>query len=635
MSGDVNLRTEYLPPDQTRRGYKNGAILVCLHNASDAVLAVRSLAFSSLTRVVDTADLVNVRLVRRVANFHEFSPLTDLELEPNGVWEFAITGLSHRPSHCLDGPKSGYLITQDGVRSDVKCKGLLPPIGTSPGYLKPNYNGEMTVPIHLVPWPNLVAIEKVCGLVRLVLGSGCNAKDRVGFQRIEQLVARVFPDETAGNDAVIVNFCHEIRPEFSYQIHFDHSRIEIVFGDEAGRDFGLICLFQMATAARLDSERFKFPIQGEISDKPRHDWRGVHLDVVRHFQPVERILALLDIMAWHKMNVLHLHLTDDEGWRIEIDGLPELTQIGGFRGPDEPLIGQGGYLNQRYGGVYSPADIEKIVAHAACYHIDIVPEIDIPGHCCAVLKALPHLCDGAEKPRSYRSIQGYFNNALNPGVPETYEVIETILASVTAQFPGEYVHLGGDEVGQNAWLDSPAARRLMAEENLADTAELQAYFMEKTQAILTGMGRKMAAWDEVGDGGGVTGTLMVAWQKSDVIARLIREGYEVVAAPGDAYYLDMVQGSDWAEPGLSWAGIVPVKTTYEYEATDGLTPQEVAKLRGVQACIWTENLIDLNLFNHMVFPRLAAVAEAGWTNAENKDWLRFAAQINLLPILRD
>jgi hexosaminidase len=202
-------------------------------------------------------------------------------------------------------------------------------------------------------------------------------------------------------------------------------------------------------------------------------------------------------------------------------------------------------------------------------------------------------------------------------------------------FPSGYIHIGGDEVAHGAWLASPLCKALMQREGLDGTAELQSYFLKRVKAMLAARGRKLAGWNEVSHGGGVEreGTLLMAWEKPEVGIALAREGYDVVMTPGQAYYLDMAQAEAWAEPGAGWAGFTPPEKTYAYEAEGELPDSLKDRMRGIQACIWSENFVSRAYFNRLVFPRLPAIAEAAWTAPERKDWLRFAAIVRMWPML--
>ena len=503
--------------------------------------------------------------------------------------------------------------------------------------------GQVVLPISILPWPQDCAISAWHDHAPdLRPADAASAADRAAFAKIAALAHRLFPAARKpfrldrDPDALPVECLEDSTlAADGYRLDFEAGRIGLRHAGASGRGYGLITLAQILHGARTDPEAFCLPKSGSISDAPRYGWRGSHLDVSRHFYPLDSVLRFLDILGWHKMNVFQWHLTDDEGWRLEIEAYPELVEIGSRRGADCAMAPQLGSGAETYAGHYSRDDVRRAIAHAAALNIDIVPEIDMPGHCTAVMHALPYLRDPSEPEDSYRSIQGYPNNALNPAMAETYVFVETVLAEVAALFPSDYIHVGADEVDGRSWLASPLAQALMAEEGMAGTEELQAHFERKTKAIVTALGKKLAGWDEVADGGGIDteDTLLVAWRKPEVTARIAGLGYDVVCSPGQKYYMDMAQGSGWQEPGASWAGVSTVQHCYEFEADSGLTGDLTGRLKGVQAGIWSEHLLTRAQFNHMVFPRLGAVAEAGWSRRENKDWQRFAALSRLMPQL--
>ena len=634
-NADFRLEAAYHPAPEAE---KPGSIKLTLYNIGTTAIANFSLTWSALTRVRPDGEIAGGRFIRRVGNLHEVA-FTDRELAPGGRWTITLSGLSHVPRHRLDGPKSAYLTGRGAHVMPVDVGDMMLIGGADSGELKHVPEGRIDEPLGLTPWPQDVAVTAY-GPVGLIAPSDTTSADDIAaMARVAALAHRLHP-------AAMKNFCLDGQAAArhlsfaplqdkgagAYEIRFDGDAITLAHGDATGRDHGLITLAQAMHAANTDP-RFRFPVAGTITDAPRFGWRGMHLDVSRHFRDVGEVMRLLDIMAWLKLNVFHWHLTDDEGWRLEILAFPELTRFGAERGPQSLLPGQGGFTDRTYGGYYSQADVREIVAHAASLNISIMPEIDIPGHSDATLAALPMLRDPNENGNSYHSIQGYGNNALNPALPATYEFLGKVLDEMAALFPGDYIHVGGDEVANTAWLASPAAQAMMAEHGLAGTFELQAHFLGRVRDMIQERGKKMAGWDEISYGGGVAGALVNTWQKTELTKSLIGEGYEVVACPGQAYYLDMVQGSGWMEPGTSWAGVLTPRTTYMFDAADGLTDTEAAHLKGIQACIWSEHLIDRARFNYMVFPRLAAIAESAWTDATGKSWDRFAALCRLIPEL--
>ncbi|KPF46113.1 beta-N-acetylhexosaminidase [Rhizobium sp. AAP43] len=620
-----------------------GAFVFTLINLSDVSIDGFKLAYTSLTRVKDIEEPVceNATFLKRNANFHQFAPPAGFVLQPGASWSFRVGGLWRPAKHRTDGAKSAYLTLSSGQHAAVAVADLM--LGgdhsAPPPALLPE--GKVTEPFAMLPWPASVALVAGEGFpVALYPADGASLVELRAVENVLRLFCRLFP---VGHAPLSLARVHEGRAvslsaddslgASAYALTFAADEIALRYGDVAGLQYALTLLAQMLHGARMQPDIFRFPASGTISDAPRYDWRGCHLDVSRQFYPVDDVKRLIDILAWFRMNTFHWHLSDDEAWRLEIKAFPQLTTLGVLRGPDEPLLPQLGNGVDPVGGFYSQEDVKDIVAHAGALQVEVVPEIDIPGHSTATLVALPELVDGQEAPDSYRSVQGYPNNALNPAIEYTYEVLGKVFDEMVELFPSRLIHIGGDEVAANTWMASPLARKLMERQGIEGTFGLQSYFMKRIQVMLSERGRKLAGWDEVSHGGGVDpdGTLLMAWQKPEVGLELAKLGYDVVMTPGQAYYLDMVQDEAFQEPGASWAGTVPPQHTYTYEAVAEFPPELAARMRGVQACIWCEHFLTRDYFNHLVFPRLPAIAEAAWTPRENKDWLRFAAIVRLSP----
>ncbi|TYC61951.1 beta-N-acetylhexosaminidase [Rhodobacterales bacterium] len=615
-------------------GDLTGGFSFVLHNMSGEEISDFRVVFTSLTRVTAKAVCENAVFLRRNANFHELSPPAGFKLAPGASWSFKVDGL-HRPArHRTDGAKSAYVTLADGTHKPCAVGDLMLEGAHSEPATPLLPEGKIEAPYFLQPWPKTVSLDGTAAYpVALVLASA-SAEEKEAVQKVQSLYQRLFE---AAHVPFALSPVHEGR-ELSlsqtaslagsaYSLDFSADKVSLSYGTQVGLQYGLTTLAQLLHGARLDAGSFSFPTSGSIEDAPRYDWRGCHLDVSRQFYPLADVSRLVDILAWFKMNIFHWHLTDDEAWRLEIKAYPELTTVGATRGPDAPLLPQLGDGAEPVSGFYSQEDVKELVAHAASLGIEVVPEVDIPGHCTAVLSVFPDLTDGQEAPESYHSVQGFPNNALNPAIEGTYDFVATVFDEMAELFPSRYVHIGGDEVADGSWLASPMARELMQKEGIEGTFGLQSYFMKRVQQMLQERGKCLAGWDEVSHGGGVSaeGTLLMAWRKPEVGIELAREGYDVVMTPGQAYYLDMVQSEAWQEPGASWAGTVSPEQSYTYEA-EGDFPDELrARMKGVQACIWSEHFLSRGYFNHLVFPRLCAVAEAAWSPRSVKDWQRFAA----------
>lgn len=623
-------------------GDASGGFAFTLINLTDKPVSDFKLAYTALTRVMDNPVCENATFLLRNANFHQYAPPSGFVLEPGASWRFSVRGLWRPAKHRTDGAKSAYLTFSDNTHHTIDVADLMLEGRPSEPQKPLLPEGRVTEPFSLLPWPKQANVQAGETPVAMYPAEGSALADLKAMDTVLGLHRRLFSAAHQPFSLAAVEQGKAVRFQQSdslaaeaYALTFAEDEILLSFGGDAGRQYGLTALAQLHDGARRNAALFRFPGSGTINDEPRYGWRGCHLDVSRQFSPVSDVLRLIDILAWYKMNVFHWHLTDDEAWRFEVRAYPQLTTVGVRRGPDEPMLPQLGNAAEPVEGFYTQADVTAIIAHATKLNVEVVPEVDIPGHSTAILAALPELVDGQEAPDSYRSVQGFPNNALNPAIEETYVFLGKVFDEMVELFPSKLIHIGGDEVADNTWMASPLARKLMEKEGLDGTFGLQSHFMKRIQKMLADRGRSMAGWDEVSHGGGVNpdGTLLMAWRAPEVGVELAKEGYDVVMTPGQAYYLDMVQDEAWQEPGASWAGTVPPHHTYHYEAVGDFPEDLKPRLRGVQACIWTEHFLNRDYFNHLVFPRLPAVAEAAWTPRERKDWDRFSALVRLSPTL--
>lgn len=380
-----------------------------------------------------------------------------------------------------------------------------------------------------------------------------------------------------------------------------------------------------------------------IIDYPRFPYRGLHLDSARHFFTVETVKRLLDLMAIHKLNYFHWHLTDDEGWRIEIKKYPELTQVGAFRSYDStrkdanylhPAYGSG---PEMYGGYYSQNDIREIVRYAADRFITIVPEIDMPGHARAMILSLTKQLAYKNNVNT-RSVQGYSDSVLSPCNEQTYLVIENILQEVASLFPGRYLHIGGDEVPQNAWHHLKYCRPLnISSSDPEYKNKIQNYFLTRVEKIVRNQNKIMAGWEEVADSySTLTPPLLVyVWNKNSIEAvykKAIDMGYKIVLAPAEHFYFDLAYNANPREPGNQWAGFV--NTFKAYSFTPITARQSAAIIRGVQGQLWSEEITSPELLDYLAFPRVAALAEVAWTPSHQRNWRSFYDRMRLFHLQR-
>jgi len=360
-----------------------------------------------------------------------------------------------------------------------------------------------------------------------------------------------------------------------------------------------------------------------ITDAPRFGWRGYMLDVSRNFFDAEHVKRLIDRMAVHKLNLFHWHLTDDEGWRVEIKNYPKLTEVGAWRGKNEALKPSRGSGDERYGGFYTQEEIKEIVEYAAERHIQIMPEIDVPGHARAIIVAYPELLpDGTS---NSKSVQGIANNVLSPVKEKTYTMLDTIFGELKALFPFEYIHIGGDEVNTSAWMNSPSCVKFMSENNIKSGRELQNYFNKRMEVIIARHGKKIMGWNEIIEGGDLNlDTAVMSWTGTGPGFHSAKKGHPVIMAPGQHVYFDMKSSKD-DEFGHWWAGIVSLDKVYEFDplAKNDLSEKQLNNILGVQACLWSEYLFEDGRAQYQTWPRLAALAEVAWTPQSEREFIDF------------
>ena len=370
-----------------------------------------------------------------------------------------------------------------------------------------------------------------------------------------------------------------------------------------------------------------------IEDYPRFSWRGMHLDVGRHFMPKEFVKKYLDLLALHKFNRFHWHLTEDQGWRIEIPQYPRFTQIGAWRRqtiigrPDEDDSTKWRFDGQPHGGFYTQDDVREIVAYAQPRFITIVPEIEMPGHSQAAIASYPELGNTGDTLPVWTA-WGVDENILNPGEP-TIKFYQSVLTAVMALFPGPWIHIGGDEAPKKQWKASALAQSRIRELGLKNEDELQSYFTRRMDEFLTAHGRRLVGWDEILEGGLAPNAVVMSWRGTDGGIAAARAGHDVVMAPGSHTYFDHYQSVDTTSEPLAIGGYLPLDTVYSYEPVPAaLTDAEARHVLGSQGQVWTEYIPDPKRVEYMAFPRACALAEVLWTPKAGRDFADFTARLS-------
>lgn len=368
----------------------------------------------------------------------------------------------------------------------------------------------------------------------------------------------------------------------------------------------------------------------EISDYPRFGYRGMHLDVGRHFMPVEFVKQYIDMLAKFKQNTFHWHLTEDQGWRIEIKRYPLLTEIGAWR--DSTLIGNygsGRYDNIRYGGYYTQDEIRDVVAYARDRFITIIPEIELPGHASAALAAYPEFgCTDLNHPYHVQSTWGIFPEIFCP-TEETFDFLKNILTEVMDLFPGPFIHIGGDEAMKDHWNQSQIAQSVIQREGLADEDELQSYFIHRIDEFLDANGRRLLGWDEILEGGLAPNATVMSWRGESGAIAAAQLGHHAIMSPTSHAYLDYYQSRDRENEPIAIGGFLPLDKVYSYEPIPmELDPQLHHYILGAQANIWTEYMKTTSKVEYMAYPRALAMAEVVWSQSDRRSWDDFMIRLN-------
>ncbi|WP_319535404.1 family 20 glycosylhydrolase [uncultured Vibrio sp.] len=440
---------------------------------------------------------------------------------------------------------------------------------------------------------------------------------------------------TASNNSQVIFKSNPTLDKGAYRLKVTEESIKIEAGSKSGFTHASATLLQLIKPSVEDNAMQV--VCCSIKDRPRFKYRGMMLDCARHFHSVEQVKRLINQLAHYKFNTFHWHLTDDEGWRIEIKSLPELTDIGAWRGLDEVIEPQYTHLSQRYGGFYTQEEVKEVVAYAAQRSITIIPEIDVPGHCRAAIKSLPHLLVEAEDTTEYRSIQHYNDNVINPALPGSYEFIDKVLEEVAALFPAPYIHIGADEVPHGVWSKSPACQILMEQQGYGNYKELQGHFLRHAEDKLRELGKRMLGWEEAQHGNKVSkDTVIYSWLSEEAALKCARQGFDVVLQPAQTTYLDMTQNYAPEEPGVDWANPIPLETAYSYEPLAQVADDDPIRkrIRGIQAALWCEIINNQSRMDYMIFPRLTALAEACWTDKQQRNWTDYLSRLKgHLPLL--
>ena len=548
-----------------------GSMRLRLVNTGPQTLDGFQLAFTS---VIQLTPMAGAQLVSRVSGWHVVAPPEGGRLQPGEAWEFVLA-CGFRPGHANDGPSGAYLVLADGTTEPVRTAPTGRAVVTSARPLRLDIAGSTVA----AAWVTAAERER-----------------------------RLHPDDspvlTGGEGDVVSAAIDETLGAEEFTIAVAGPLVTVAAGSPQALQHAFASLARQRREGSIRPGRHI----------PAYGWRGLHVDLARQFLPAADVEWLIDVAAWRGLNRLHLHLTDDEAWRVPIAAFPALTDVGAWRGHGlaiPPLYGSGA---APFGGSYTRAEIARWVERATAAGVVLVPEVDLPGHCFAALAAVPELRDPADRSGAV-SVQSFVDNVLNPGVAATRPFLETVAGELADLFPSPWLHVGGDEVPAGAWSGSPAAQAYAAARGRDDGRGIDSAFMAEIIEIVTSTtGRRVGVWQEAAEAGALHpgDGYVVGWRSSADCRRLAAAGHTVVAAPAEVYYLDMAADTAWESPGMSWAGHSSVADIEAFDPAAAWSEAERERLAGIQACLWTEHAPDRPTLERLLFPRLDAIAAAAW-----------------------
>ncbi|MDR3367109.1 MAG: beta-N-acetylhexosaminidase [Prevotellaceae bacterium] len=499
--------------------------------------------------------------------------------------------------------------------------------------------------LNLIPLPEKCAQQAgeftVTPQTKIVLSTN-NAQMQYAVARLnEQLQSAAgfslaVTDRGAGDNTLTCTLNPKLKSDEAYKLSVKKNKVQVEAKTPRGVFYAMQTIRQLLPAqieSKHQATGVKWAIPCvEIEDSPRYVYRGLHLDVGRHFMSKEEVMQYIDLLAYHKMNTFHWHLTEDQGWRIEIKKYPKLTEVGAYR--NRTL--KGAYVapekrqwdNTRYGGFYTQDDVKEVLAYAEKRFVTVIPEIELPGHAIAALTAYPqYSCTGG--PFEVQGLWGVHDDIFCPK-DETFAFLEDILTEVADLFPSEYIHIGGDEAPKTRWTRCHACQERIKKEGLKDEHELQSYFITRIEKFLATKGKKIIGWDEILEGGITPSATIMhwrAWESATAVADAIRRGNNVIMTPNSHAYLDYYQANPKTEPHTI-GGYVPIWKVYSYEPTPaGLTDEEAKRILGFQGNVWTEYMPNFERVLYMTYPRAAAIAEVGWIPKGKRDYDKFQERL--------
>ena len=545
---------------------------------------------------------------QRTGSFFKFQLL-----ENKKEWEFSIYNISYQFSSITDSPQSPFVDLNNTIIDNIE-------LIFSSDYLP---NSEETVSLENKEkeyrFPVVPQINYSTSIYGATIRNGFNIQSTNADKANIILRSTIKNFDPMIDEKGIQVICRLDESITGYKIESEKKKITITSEDNCHEFYAFLTLGQI-----WHFNRGKMPCF-VVKDSAKYCWRGLLIDTVRRFYSIDELKKLIRFLSLLKFNKLQLHLSDDEGWRIESHRYPQLNQYGSYRGYTLRIKPQ--FLSashKDYGGFYTKQEISELIDYAREFYIDILPEFSLLAHSHAILQSLPKLIEKNDR-SDYISVQGYTQNTLNPGLVSTWEFIENIIHEYHSIFPFCYMHVGFDERPEGTWEESPACRELMTRKNLTTTNDVQTYFANKLTDILRHHNKKTAFWEEAAKGDiHDKSSLMFSWSSEDVTAKLIEKGYRVVASPAQSFYFDIREEKNFDSPGLHWVDSLNIDKVYLSKVIDH------PNILGVQGALWGETLSSESSVYKMLFPRLFALSEVAWTRDGRKDLTQFKKHVDYL-----
>jgi hexosaminidase len=487
--------------------------------------------------------------------------------------------------------------------------------------------------VNIIPQPAELKMPETAGSFTITAktpiileGSGLENSARFLNDYLKQVYGFTLPvvKKAGATPGIRLNFDRLNYPiPGAYNMEVNAKGVYIGGDNETGAFYGVQTLLQLLPTEKANSLPVAYLT---IKDYPRFQYRGLHLDVSRHFFPVSFVKRYIDYIALHKMNYFHWHLTDDQGWRIEIKKYPNLTKAGAWR--NGTIIGHHpgtGNDSIRYGGFYTQKEVKEIVEYAAKRYITVLPEIEMPGHASAALTAYANLgCTGG--PYQVQQTWGVFNDVFCAGNDSVFTFLQNVLDEVIPLFPSKYVHIGGDECPKESWKKCPKCQKRMADNKLKDEHELQSYFVQRMEKYINSKGKTIIGWDEILEGGLAPNAVVMSWRGEKGGIEAAKQNHDVIMTPTTYVYFDYSQAKK--EDSLTIGGYLPVNKVYSYEPlSKELNETEGKHILGAQANLWTEYVTNPKKVEYMIFPRASALSEVLWSPSEKRNWSDFEKRL--------